>query len=95
MGTSLSSLELWLMHLSMAAAYDIPVVPHGSGPYSFQAIMAFTNSDFCEYIVSQALVVPAHLLTSPRPTRPMAKLSPPRSATYSQTKFCPSMVELT
>jgi L-rhamnonate dehydratase len=36
----------------MAAAYDIPVVPHGSGPYSFQAIMSFSNSDFCEYIVS-------------------------------------------
>jgi len=36
----------------MAAAYDIPVVPHGSGPYSFQAIMTFPNSDFCEYIVS-------------------------------------------
>jgi L-rhamnonate dehydratase len=36
----------------MAAAYDIPVVPHGSGPYSFQAIMAFSNSDFCEYIAN-------------------------------------------
>jgi L-rhamnonate dehydratase len=36
----------------MAAAYDIPVIPHGSGPYSFQAIMTFPNSDFCEYIVS-------------------------------------------
>jgi L-rhamnonate dehydratase len=35
----------------MAAAYDIPVVPHGSGPYSFQAIMTFPNSSFCEYIV--------------------------------------------
>jgi hypothetical protein len=37
---------------AMAAAYDIPVVPHGSGPYSFQAIMTFPNSSFCEYIVS-------------------------------------------
>ncbi|ODN73099.1 racemase [Cryptococcus wingfieldii CBS 7118] len=37
---------------SMAAAYDIPVVPHGSGPYSFQAIMTFPNSDFCEYIAN-------------------------------------------
>ncbi|WVR05477.1 hypothetical protein IAU60_002493 [Kwoniella sp. DSM 27419] len=37
---------------SMAAAYDIPVVPHGSGPYSFQAIMSFPNSDFCEYIAN-------------------------------------------
>ena len=39
-------------HASMAAAYDIPVVPHGSGPYSFQAIMSFPNSDFCEYIAN-------------------------------------------
>ncbi|KAL7422337.1 hypothetical protein Q5752_002983 [Cryptotrichosporon argae] len=37
---------------NMAAAYDIPVVPHGSGPYSFQAIMSFPNSDFCEYIAN-------------------------------------------
>ncbi|KIR54064.1 racemase [Cryptococcus gattii Ru294] len=37
---------------AMAAAYDIPVVPHGSGPYSFQAIMSFPNSDFCEYIAN-------------------------------------------
>ncbi|KAK8869491.1 hypothetical protein IAR55_000056 [Kwoniella newhampshirensis] len=37
---------------AMAAAYDIPVVPHGSGPYSFQAIMTFTNSSFCEVIAN-------------------------------------------
>ncbi|WWC60753.1 uncharacterized protein I303_103329 [Kwoniella dejecticola CBS 10117] len=37
---------------AMAAAYDIPVVPHGSGPYSFHAIMSFPNSDFCEYIAN-------------------------------------------
>lgn len=38
----------------MAAAYDIPVVPHGSGPYSFHAILSFPNSDFCEYIANSA-----------------------------------------
>lgn len=37
---------------AMASAYDIPVVPHGSGPYSFQAIMSFPNSSFCEYIAN-------------------------------------------
>lgn len=37
---------------SHAAAYDIPVVPHGSGPYSFQAIITFPNSPFCEYIAN-------------------------------------------
>lgn len=37
---------------AMASAYDIPIVPHGSGPYSYHAIMTFTNSRFCEYIVS-------------------------------------------
>ncbi|KAK1926834.1 racemase [Papiliotrema laurentii] len=39
---------------AMAAAYDIPVVPHGSGPYSFHAILSFPNSDFCEYIANSA-----------------------------------------
>ncbi|WVF71864.1 hypothetical protein IAT40_006674 [Kwoniella sp. CBS 6097] len=34
------------------AAYDIPVVPHGSGPYSFHAIMSFPDSPFCEYIAN-------------------------------------------
>lgn len=43
---------------AMAAAYDLPVVPHGSGPYSFHAIMSFPNSDFCEYIVSSAIMSP-------------------------------------
>lgn len=39
---------------AFAAAYDIPVVPHGSGPYSFQAIITFPNSPFCEYIANSA-----------------------------------------
>jgi len=37
---------------AMASAYDIPVVPHGSGPYSYHAIMSFPGSPFCEIIAS-------------------------------------------
>jgi len=37
---------------AMASAYDVPVVPHGSGPYSYHPIMTFTNSPFCEIIAS-------------------------------------------
>ncbi|WWD16250.1 hypothetical protein CI109_100676 [Kwoniella shandongensis] len=37
---------------AMANAYDIPVVPHGSGPYSFHAIMSFEHSPYCEYIAN-------------------------------------------
>jgi len=66
------TLKSQLTHISMAAAYDIPVVPHGSGPYSFQAIMSFPNSDFCEYIVSLSsafLRLSLYLLTpSPSPS---------------------------
>ena len=35
-----------------AAAYDLPVVPHGSGPYSYQFVMATTNAPFCEYVAN-------------------------------------------
>lgn len=35
-----------------AAAYDIPVVPHGSGPYSYQFIAAQTGPAFCEYVAA-------------------------------------------
>jgi L-alanine-DL-glutamate epimerase-like enolase superfamily enzyme len=35
-----------------AAAYDIPVVPHGSGPYSYHFVMAQTNAPFCEYVAN-------------------------------------------
>ncbi|SCZ98211.1 BZ3500_MvSof-1268-A1-R1_Chr3-2g06223 [Microbotryum saponariae] len=37
-----------------AAAYDIPVVPHGSGPYSYHFIMSQPHSPFCEYIANSA-----------------------------------------
>jgi L-rhamnonate dehydratase len=35
-----------------AAAYDIPVVPHGSGPYSYHFAMSQTNAPFCEYVAN-------------------------------------------
>jgi len=35
-----------------AAAYDIPVVPHGSGPYSYQFIASQTGPAFCEYVAA-------------------------------------------
>ncbi|EJU03623.1 mandelate racemase/muconate lactonizing enzyme family protein [Dacryopinax primogenitus] len=37
---------------AMASAYDIPVVPHGSGPYSYHFIMSQAHSPFCEYIAN-------------------------------------------
>jgi L-alanine-DL-glutamate epimerase-like enolase superfamily enzyme len=35
-----------------ASAYDIPVVPHGSGPYSYHFVISQTNAPFCEYIAN-------------------------------------------
>ncbi len=35
---------------AMAAAYDIPVVPHGSGAYSHHFVMSQPHSPFTEYI---------------------------------------------
>lgn len=35
---------------AMAAAYDIPVVPHGSGAYSYHFVMSQPHSPFVEYI---------------------------------------------
>lgn len=35
---------------AMAAAYDIPVVPHGSGPYSYHFVISQPHSPFVEYI---------------------------------------------
>ncbi len=35
---------------AMAAAYDIPVVPHGSGPYSYHFVITQTHCPFCEYL---------------------------------------------
>jgi L-rhamnonate dehydratase len=37
---------------SMAAAYDIPVIPHGSGAYSYHFVMAQPHSPFCEYLIT-------------------------------------------
>ena len=35
---------------AMAAAYDIPVVPHASGPYSYHFVVSQTNCPFQEYL---------------------------------------------
>jgi L-rhamnonate dehydratase len=35
-----------------ASAYDIPVIPHGSGPYSYQFIASQTAPSFCEYVAA-------------------------------------------
>ena len=35
-----------------AGAYDIPVVPHGSGPYAYHFIASQTGPAFCEYVVA-------------------------------------------
>jgi L-rhamnonate dehydratase len=35
-----------------AAAYDTPVVPHGSGPYSYHFIASQTGAAFCEYVAA-------------------------------------------
>lgn len=37
-----------------AGAYDMPVVPHGSGPYSYHFIATQTGPAFCEYVVASA-----------------------------------------
>jgi L-alanine-DL-glutamate epimerase-like enolase superfamily enzyme len=35
---------------AMAAAYDIPVVPHASGAYSYHFVMSQPHIPFCEYV---------------------------------------------
>ena len=35
-----------------ASVYDLPVVPHGSGPYSYQFIASQTGPAFCEYVAA-------------------------------------------
>lgn len=35
-----------------ASAYDIPIVPHGSGPYSYHFIASQTGPAFCEYVAA-------------------------------------------
>ncbi|KAL8805729.1 MAG: hypothetical protein Q9182_001762 [Xanthomendoza sp. 2 TL-2023] len=37
---------------AMAAAYDIPVVPHASGPYSYHFVISQPNSPFQEYLAN-------------------------------------------
>lgn len=37
-----------------ASAYDIPVVPHGSGPYSYHFIASQTGPAFCEYVAASS-----------------------------------------
>lgn len=36
----------------MAAAYDIPVIPHASGPYSYHFVVSQANSPFQEYLAN-------------------------------------------
>ncbi|KAK5171170.1 uncharacterized protein LTR77_004314 [Saxophila tyrrhenica] len=60
---------------AMAAAYDLPVVPHASGPYSYHFVVAQTNSPFQEYLANSpdgksVLPVFGNLFTNePIPTR--------------------------
>jgi L-rhamnonate dehydratase len=37
-----------------AAAYDLPVIPHASGPYSYHFIASQTGSPLCEYVAMSA-----------------------------------------
>jgi L-rhamnonate dehydratase len=37
-----------------ASVYDVPVVPHGSGPYSYHFIASQTGPAFCEYVAASA-----------------------------------------
>ncbi|KAG6115800.1 hypothetical protein E4U13_002439 [Claviceps humidiphila] len=37
---------------AMAAAYDVPVVPHASGPYSYHFVMSQSNTPFQEYLAN-------------------------------------------
>lgn len=37
---------------AMASAYDIPIVPHASGPYSYHFVVSQPNSPFQEYLAN-------------------------------------------
>jgi len=37
---------------AQAAAYDIPIIPHGSGPYSYHFIASRTDLPICEYVAA-------------------------------------------
>lgn len=60
---------------AMASAYDLPVVPHASGPYSYHFVVSQSNSPFQEYLANSAdghTVLPVFgdlFLNEPIPTR--------------------------
>ncbi|KAG0161338.1 hypothetical protein PDIDSM_8872 [Penicillium digitatum] len=60
---------------AMAAAYDLPVVPHASGPYSYHFVVSQSNSPFQEYLANSAdghIVEPVFgnlFLNEPIPTK--------------------------
>jgi L-rhamnonate dehydratase len=35
---------------AMAAAYNMSLVPHGSGPYSYHFVITQPHCQFCEYL---------------------------------------------
>ena len=37
---------------AQAAAYDLPIIPHGSGPYSYHFIASQPNPPLCEYVAA-------------------------------------------
>ncbi|KAL3445691.1 enolase C-terminal domain-like protein [Aspergillus insuetus] len=39
---------------ALAAAYDLPVVPHASGPYSYHYVVSQPNTPFQEYLANSA-----------------------------------------
>lgn len=39
---------------ALASAYDLPVVPHASGPYSYHFVVSQPNSPFQEYLANSA-----------------------------------------
>ncbi|KAL8740456.1 MAG: hypothetical protein Q9190_006845, partial [Brigantiaea leucoxantha] len=39
---------------AMASAYDIPIVPHASGPYSYHFVVSQPNCPFQEYLANSA-----------------------------------------
>jgi L-rhamnonate dehydratase len=34
----------------MAAAYDVPIVPHGSGTYSYHFVLSQPHIPYCDYV---------------------------------------------
>ena len=39
---------------AQAAAYDIPIIPHGSGPYAYHFIASQPSPPICEYVAASA-----------------------------------------